>query len=305
MDLEYLAEFLLHLTDRDCSEGTITTYGGILRRMDTQTECGLDAPPPTRSATGSTWGAADSKATRSLYRTAVASFFAWATDPADPRLELQPDRSVPTVRVPRSGHIRPARACWPTFSPGRAGPYRDWYILASYGGLRCCEIAELDREDITEKSMELHGKGDKYRVVPTHPLVWAAVRDLPPGPVVRNRDGGRTTRLHISRRGNRYLQRTLGYTGLHMHLFRHRFASQIYQSSGYDLRLTCRSCSATPTCRPPRDTWRWRHRPGPARSSICAARLEPQIGRGRRSRLRTGWVSSSAGGSLRRRWRIS
>jgi integrase/recombinase XerC len=230
---DLIAEFLLHLTDRDCSEGTITTYGGILRRMDTQTECGLDAATADEIRDWINMGRR-SKATRSLYRTAVASFFAWATDPADPRLDYNPTVLVPTVRVPkRSPRPAPEGMLADILARARR-PYRDWFVLASYGGLRCCEIAELDREDITEKAMELHGKGDKYRVVPTHPLVWAAVRDLPPGPVARNRDGGRTTRLHITRRANPHLH-ALGYA-ISMHQLRHRFATAVYEASGFDLR---------------------------------------------------------------------
>jgi integrase/recombinase XerC len=41
----------------------------------------------------------------------------------------------------------------------------------------------LDRGDITEQTTRLYGKGSLERVVPTHPLVWAAAQTLPAGPV--------------------------------------------------------------------------------------------------------------------------
>jgi integrase/recombinase XerC len=231
MFLEYLVE------DRSCQPGTIETYGTILRHMDRELEYGLAASNADEIRDWiNAGGRADS--TRATYRAAAASFFVFATDPAAPLLSFNPMPFVPKIHAPR-GVPHPAGEDELADILARAGrPYRDWYVLASFGGLRCFEMANLDREHVTPMSMRLLGKGGKFRDVPVHPAVWAVVKDMPVGPVVRDCRGGRATRRGISRRGNRYLQRTLGYTGLHMHLFRHRFASQIYQSSGYDLRLT-------------------------------------------------------------------
>jgi integrase/recombinase XerC len=234
---DLIAGYLLHLSDeRDCSEGTVITYGGILRRMDAEMPFGLATATAEELMHWINAGRR-SKATRSLYRTAAASFFTWACDPRDPHLDFDPTLLIPAVRVPHRS-ARPAAEDVVTDILARADrPYRDWFTLASFGGLRCIEIAALDREDVTETSMRLLGKGDKERTVPTHPLVWRAVADLPPGPVARNRDGGPTTRLHVTRRANRYLHDVLGCT-ISMHQLRHRFATAVYEASGFDLRVT-------------------------------------------------------------------
>ena len=54
--------------------------------------------------------------------------------------------------------------------------------LAAYAGLRCQEIAGLDREDVLEAKGLLRvvkGKGGVERIVPLHPEALAALRCLP------------------------------------------------------------------------------------------------------------------------------
>ena len=66
----------------------------------------------------------------------------------------------------------------------RAAPpeMRAMLSLAAFAGLRCQEIAGLERDDVIEAKGLLrirHGKGDKERLIPIHPDVMAALRCLP------------------------------------------------------------------------------------------------------------------------------
>lgn len=236
--MDRIDEYLDDLADRDKTEATIATFGTILRHADRELEYGL---AEANSDEIRDWINQDnrSRSTRSTYRTAIAGFFGFHCDPMrDDRLDYDPTILVPKVRVPRRPP-RPAAEDIVSDILGRArDPFRGWYALAGFGGLRCIEIAALDRGHITEESMELHGKGGKYRSVPVHPLAWQAVKDLPPGPIARDSRGLRATRVGVCRRGNRYLHEALGYPQIGMHMLRHRFATEIYRASDYDLRLT-------------------------------------------------------------------
>jgi integrase/recombinase XerC len=109
--------------------------------------------------------------------------------------------------------------------------------LASYVGARCVEISRLDREHVTQSATRLFGKGDKYRDVPTHPYIWAAVKGRPSGAlVIAPRKKRRATPQQVSN-GVRGELKRLGYPGFHNHMGRHRFATKVHEASGGDLRV--------------------------------------------------------------------
>ena len=58
---------------------------------------------------------------------------------------------------------------------------RAMLLLAAYGGLRCCELANLDAAnvDVEHRRLFVVGKGKRERVVPLHPEVWAASTSAP------------------------------------------------------------------------------------------------------------------------------
>jgi len=223
--------YLTHLRRRGRSDATIETYGGVLRRLDTELPMGLSSACADELERWIYRGRR-SAATVRLYRTIICSFFGWATDPRSPRLDFDPSALLPDApRLPRRTP-RPIPTAHLADILARARqPYRTWFVLAAFAGLRCVEIAALDREHITEDALWVQGKGGRERMVPTHPDVWATVSHLPPGPVARLADGRRATRQYVTRRGNLHLSR-LGAHGVTMHRFRHTFATTVYQAAG-------------------------------------------------------------------------
>lgn len=123
------------------------------------------------------------------------------------------------------------------YAPARIKP---WLVLAAYAGLRACEVATLEAEDIRRDLGVLivrEGKGGKQRAIPMHPIVVEALKDAPAsGPVFRkeHRDEPINARL-VSQIANNWLRR-IGADGT-FHSLRHRFATRVYAVSG-DLRIT-------------------------------------------------------------------
>lgn len=170
--------------------------------------------------------------TRATYWVAMRSAYGYWADPRDggePWLEEDPTIDMTPRTFPR-GIARPGSEQQLEIVLTRgADPYRLWALIAAFQGLRCLEIAGLDREHVTaETLMVVRGKGGKPRVHDTDPLIWEAVRDLPPGPVALTPDGSRrATASEVSKRANHHFQVTLGLEGLTMHMWRHRLGVQM------------------------------------------------------------------------------
>lgn len=228
MTVELITQYGRHLRELNRAPSTIEGYVGLLTRLDRDLPYGL-LQACTDELSDIIYTDDHSRATRSLYRTIVAGFFAWSTDPDEPRLDYDPARRLPKVTVPK-GRPRPVSDAQKFDILARAQrPYRDWFILSFYGGARCIEVAQLDREDITEQDTLLRGKGDRSRFVPTHPRVWELAQELAPGPVARDGDGTRLSRQQVSHRGNHQLRTVLGYPGVSMHRLRHTFLTGAYE----------------------------------------------------------------------------
>lgn len=229
-----ITEYLRHLQDLNRAESTRDHYAEILQRMDAEMPAGLLYANsdelrdwiivPGRSAR-----------TRNHYRAIAAGFYAWATHPAWQIIDFNPALIVPKAKVPRRRPRPVTNERLNAILQRAAEPYRRWFLLAAYAGLRCCELAGLDRADVTEEEIWIRGKGDKDRVIPTHPLVWAEVRDLD-GPLVRQRRNDRPAgRRYISARGNEYLHDVLDVP-TNMHHLRRWFGTAAYAEGGRDIR---------------------------------------------------------------------
>jgi integrase len=231
---DHIGDYARHLADLGRADGTIDTYTDILRRMERQLPYGLWSANQEELHAW-IFSASHGKAHRKLCRIVANSFYEWACDPGGPRLDFNPAAGLPHVSAPR-GRPNPITEHQKLELLARASrPYRDWFLTSCLTGARCTELANLDREHITERRVLLHGKGDKPRYVPTHPVVWALAQELAPGPIaVETRGrlrGERLTRQQVSHRGNYQLQKVLGLTGVHMHRLRSTFGTEAYEAT--------------------------------------------------------------------------
>lgn len=168
--------------------------------------------------------------TRNAYYSAMAGFYKWAVRKG--HYDFNPCDDIARPKAPRL-IPRPITDAQLTLILSRAWePYLLWSKLAAYAGLRCVEISRLHREHVTAETIYIHsGKGDKPGVVPTHPVVWDAVRDLPEGPITTHDEH------YVSVCTSHFYSQRLGLRGVSLHRLRHWFgtnAQKLYK----DLRVT-------------------------------------------------------------------
>lgn len=228
-----ITDYIRHLADLNRAESTREHYEEILRRMDTDMPAGLLY---ANSDELHDWIVAPGRGarTRNHYRAIAAGFYGWATHPASQIIDFNPALILPKAKVTKR-RPRPVTNDRLNAILSRAAmPYRRWFLLAAYAGLRCCELAGLHRDDVTQQELWVRGKGDKDRPIPTHPLIWAEVRDLD-GPLVLQRNGRPAGRRYLSARGNEYLHDVLDVP-TNMHHLRRWFGTAAYAASGRDIR---------------------------------------------------------------------
>lgn len=227
---DMIAGYVEHLRDLRRRPGTITHHEWLLRRLDAELPAGIAGA--TAFELRGFLRIDRSQNTRANYRATLSSFFAWACDPVEPRLDFNPMTRIPAMKFHR-GLPRPVETSdLDTILTCAGDEYLVWFLLAAYGGLRCCEVAALDRKDVTpDRIYVLHGKGDKERVVPCSEQVWQVIEALPSGPVALRRDGHRATGKIVTTRASLYLDR-IGFAHITMHMFRHWYASQMYEQTG-------------------------------------------------------------------------
>jgi integrase len=165
-------------------------------------------------------------------------FYEWAIDFG--LLASDPTRQVVRPKQ-RQGKPRPIPTGDLVTALQMADPtMRCWLSLGAFAGLRCKEIAGLAVEDVLwdDGLLFVHGKGDKDRLVPIHPLVEAALHSIPHpsrGAVFRRPRGGPYPAAQVSREGSLYFS-SLGI-GATMHQLRHWFGTYVQRATG-DLRTT-------------------------------------------------------------------
>lgn len=213
-----------HLRQRGLSDNTINSRRLQLRRMDAELPMGLEEATVEEL---SNWLGQEgwSRQTRATYYMHTVGFYEWACDARDPHLDWNPAASLHRPKVPK-GIPKPVTDAELATALADAGKLRVATILAAYAGLRCCELATIERNDVNEHTLTIIGKGDKPRVVPTHPLVWEAVRNLA-GRLVAG------TPETISKAGRDHFDR-IGLPAVTLHRLRHWFASKALEN-GADL----------------------------------------------------------------------
>jgi len=178
--------------------------------------------------------------TRYAWISALHMFFEWAVMNGraveDPTLRIPRPRSPRLVPRPiRDEDLADAMVEAPA-------DVKAMLVLAAYQGLRCGEIATLDRDDLLDRNnppvmIVVDGKGGHQRVLPLHPATMPALRvaGLPRAGWVFTRPNS-TYRLHgwqVSQIVGRYLH-SMGIDAS-AHQLRHWFGTKTYQASR-DLR---------------------------------------------------------------------
>lgn len=166
----------------------------------------------------------------------VHSFYAWAY--SEELIDKIPTTRIPRPKVPQ-GVPRPMPVVQIVKALACAEPEgRLWIMLGAFGGLRCCEIARLSRDQIVDTAepphLRVRGKGNKERVVYLCADLLAELRSYPlpsRGYVFKRRDGkpGPPSGPTVSLYGNRVLH-DAGVRET-MHQLRHRFGTDLYAVS--------------------------------------------------------------------------
>lgn len=179
--------------------------------------------------------------TRATYLSHLRGFYRWAI------LNDQLDRD-PTVVIPRPRLDESIVVAMPEGRVAKAIAHatdriRPWLILAAFAGLRAKEIAGTRGEDFRlEETMPFvvvtHPKGHRQRTVPLAPVILEEIGDPTSGWLYRyvDRRPGPITPHLVSTASNRYLHK-IGIPET-LHSLRHRFGTQFFEASGYDIRLT-------------------------------------------------------------------
>lgn len=214
-------------------------YVTEIRRTLTRVACDLGPPAAVNATKLEVWWESlpVKPATRNVYLAHLSGYYRWvlreglrADDPTEgftrPRTFRRLPRPIDDERLRRAMRLAPpVVACF--------------LALASLMGLRACEIAALNGEDIQGTQLLVsEGKGGRQRVVPIHPAVAELLDALDPptfGPVFLNSRGAQISANTLSHRANGFLHRNGIPESIHQ--LRHWFGTNVYRTS-QDLRLT-------------------------------------------------------------------
>lgn len=232
-----LQDYVAWLTICNRSPRTIRARRQILGRIDKELPHGLDLATSDELKEWifrNGW----SQCTRQTYYGAARAFFTWACNPHDARLDFDPTALLPRPSTPR-GIPRPVSdAELQHILANAVEPYRTWSKLAAYAGLRAIEIAGLHREHVTQENLHVvRGKGGRPGMLPTHPEIWAAVRDLPAGPIALTKTGDPASDTYVSVTAALYFRQDLNMPGVGLHRLRHWYGTSIYRATK-DIRRT-------------------------------------------------------------------
>lgn len=236
-DLPMIDAYLEHLRRAGRADSTIDARREILRRFNRSLPYGV-GQTTTDELAERLYRDDFSANTKATYYICLRSFYDWATLPSDPWLSFDPTVELEPVRTTK-GIARPVTDEQLRRILAEApDPIRLWALIAAYQGLRCIEISRLDREHITEQALiVVKGKGGRARVHDADPYVWAAVRDLPPGPIAVMPSGQRATPFEISATAALHFRRQLKMPGVSMHRLRH-WLGVTTQRTYKDIRVT-------------------------------------------------------------------
>jgi integrase/recombinase XerC len=172
--------------------------------------------------------------TRRTYDTHMRGFYRWAT--IGGWLDGDPTLTIPRPPTPRSV-ARPISEADLALALTVPDPLYTGTLLGVLGGLRVSEAAGVWREHVDAATILIERcKGGGSARVPTHPLIWEHVRDLPPGPLIRTYTGAPATGVWLAQNTRRAWRR-LGIRTATFHMLRHRFGTDL-QRLQHDLTVT-------------------------------------------------------------------
>jgi integrase len=171
--------------------------------------------------------------TRAAYYRALHGYFRFKVETG--RAVVDPMARMRSPKVPASPPKRPAADDVAQVVLAEAvEPWRTAVMLAYYQGLRCLEIADIRREDVTEATITVRGKGGRIDELPTHQRVWEHLRGRGPGLLVTGPRGDQLTATDVSKRWRNYAWRR-GWE-VSMHQFRHGYCGRL-RRAGVDIRI--------------------------------------------------------------------
>jgi len=209
----------------------------LLRRLDRELPRGIEEANEEELTE---WLGRDGWATktRETYWCHLVAFYRWASSGRSPVLDFDPSADMPRPRVgwhlPRVATDAQLAHALTTL----ARPALRAVILAAGLGMRASEVADAEREHITQERARILGKGDKGRAVPVPPDVWAEVADCAPGRLVTNYQGFPVNGSWVTN----YLSRALTAIGeprLTLHYFRGAYATRL-RRAGVDTAVIAR-----------------------------------------------------------------
>jgi integrase len=224
---DLIASYEAHMRAAGYARNTVVDRVELLRRINGALPLGLAHATTEELAA---WLAHDgwSRQTRATYYGHIRGFYAYHCNPSR-RVVLDWDPSAGLIRprAPR-GVPRPVTDEQLTYALAHIGrPWETYVLLAAYAGLRSFEIATLQRADVNERTITVvDGKGGRSRVIPTHWLIWDAVRLRGPGLIARATSSGRMYADLISGLTAKRA-RDIGLVGFTLHRCRHWYGTML------------------------------------------------------------------------------
>ena len=223
---EPVAGFIDYKRAAGCSEKTLATRGYQLRHFAHE----ADKPPEQITTDDLVTALADGRKqeSRKGLRNCFATFFRYMQ--AAGYREDDPAALLPNVRKPPP-HPKPCPDGYIRAALAKATPAeRLMILLAAECGLRRSEIAQVHHDDVLtdidgRRSLTVHGKGGKQRIVPL-PEALADAIEAVPGYLFPGRWRGHAEASYIGKHVSALLP-----AGYGAHKLRHRFATVAYSQS--------------------------------------------------------------------------
>lgn len=224
---EPLAAYFDYLEAMGYSPNTIASRRSHMRRF--AMVAGASPAEVTTKDLVRALGRCSSREYKKGVKNSFSSFFKWYRRIEQGR-EDNPAEALPSIRKPKPKPTPcPDSAIRDALQRATASE-RLMILLAAECGLRRAEIAQVHSRDVVDdssggKSLIVHGKGDKQRIIPLPGDVAAAIVAAR-GYVFPGRFGGHVEVSYIGKHISRLLPD--GYTA---HKLRHRFATVAYAES--------------------------------------------------------------------------